>query len=145
MPDGWNGKWPAELLTVAEKTGYTRTASSTEVLKFINALRWSSENIFLINMFTTGLRRTGAAVVMAEPRVASPEEAAKSGKTVVYLQRNIHSYEPEAKEALMMLMRDMLLGKRKSLLDDLIIIVCPNLNVDGTDTLSLNEGMPHLL
>lgn len=145
VPSGWNGKWPAEFLTVAEKTGYTRTASSTEVLEFINALRWSSDNMFIINMFTTMLRRTGAAVVMADPRVTSPQEAAKSGKTVVYLQGNIHAYEPEAKEALMMLMRDILLGKRKSLLDDLIIIVCPNLNVDGTDTLSLNEGTPHLL
>jgi hypothetical protein len=145
VPDGWNGQWPDERLTVAEKSGYTRTASSTEVLEFINALRWSSGNMFLINMFTTGLRRTGAAVVMAEPRVTSPEEAAKSGKTVVYLQGNIHSYEPEAKEALMMLMRDILLGGRRGLLDKLIIIVCPNLNVDGTDTLSLNEGTPHLL
>lgn len=145
VPPGWNGQWPAELLSVAEKSRYTRTASSTEVLEFINALRWSSENMFLINMFTTSLRRTGAAVALADPRVTSPQEAAKSGKAVVYLQGNIHSYEPEAKEALMMLMRDILLGKRKGLLDDLIIIVCPNLNVDGTDTLSLNEGTPHLL
>ena len=145
VPAGWNGKWPAKLLTVAEKTGYTRTASSTEVLEFLDALRWSSENMLMINMFTTSLRRTGAAAVLAGPRVASPDEAAKSGKPVVYLQGNIHAYEPEAKEALMMLMRDILFGKRKRLLDDLIVIVCPNLNVDGTDTLSLSEGTPHLL
>jgi hypothetical protein len=145
VPAGWNGKWPARLLTVAERTGYTRTASSTEVLEFLDALRWSSENMLMINMFTTSLRRTGAAAVLAGPRVASPDEAAKSGKTVVYLQGNIHAYEPEAKEALMMLMRDILFGKRKRLLDDLIVIVCPNLNVDGTDTLSLSEGTPHLL
>jgi len=145
VPAGWNGKWPAKFLTVAEKTGYTRTASSTEVLEFLDALRWSSESMLMINMFTTNLRRTGAAAVLASPRVASPDEAAKSGKTVVYLQGNIHAYEPEAKEALMMLMRDILFGKRKRLLDDLIVIVCPNLNVDGTDTLSLSEGTPHLL
>ena len=145
VPAGWNGKWPAKFLTVAEKTGYTRTASSTEVLEFLDALRWSSESMLMINMFTTSLRRTGAAAVLASPRVASPDEAAKSGKTVVYLQGNIHAYEPEAKEALMMLMRDILFGKRKRLLDDLIVIVCPNLNVDGTDTLSLSEGTPHLL
>ena len=145
VPPGWNGKWPAKYLTVAEKTGYTRTASSTEVLEFLDALRWSSDKMLIINMFTTSLRRTGAAAVLANPRVASPEEAAKSGKTVVYLQGNIHAYEPEAKEALMMLMRDILFGKRKGLLDKLIIIVCPNLNVDGTDTLGLSEGTPHLL
>lgn len=145
VPAGWNGKWPAKFLTVAERTRYTRTASSTEVLEFLDALRWSSDKMLILNMFTTSLRRTGAAAVLASPRVASPEEAAKSGKTVVYLQGNIHAYEPEAKEALMMLMRDILFGKRRALLDRLIVIVCPNLNVDGTDTLSLSEGTPHLL
>jgi hypothetical protein len=145
VPAGWNGKWPAKFLTVAERSGYTRTASSTEVLEFLDALRWSSDKMLILNMFTTSLRRTGTAAVLASPRVASPAEAAKSGKTVVYLQGNIHAYEPEAKEALMMLMRDILFGPRGRLLDKLIIIVCPNLNVDGTDTLSLNEGTPHLV
>jgi hypothetical protein len=145
FPKGWNGKWPAKFLTVAEKTNYERTASSAEVLEFIDALRWSSENVFIINMFTTSLRKNGVAVVLARPRLTTPQEASKSGKTVVYLQGNIHPYEPEAKEALMMLMRDILLGKRKSLLDSLVIIVCPNFNVDGTDTLSLSEGTPHIL
>ena len=145
VPSGWNGKWPAKYLTVAERTGYTRTASSTEVLEFLDALRWASDKVAIINMFTTSQRRTGAAAVLADPRIGHAQEAAKSGKTVVYLQGNIHAYEPEAKEALMMLMRDILLGKRKTLLGGLIIIVCPNLNVDGTDTLSLSEGTPHLL
>ena len=145
VPAGWNGKWPAKYLTVPEKTNFARTASSTDVLEFIDAVRWSSDKVTIINMFTTSLRRTCPAVVLANPRVTSPDEAAKSGKTVVYLQGNIHAYEPEAKEALMMLMRDILFGKRKSLLDNLIIIVCPNFNVDGTDTLSLSDGTPHIL
>jgi len=145
VPQGWNGKWPAKYLTVPEKTNFARTASSTDVLEFIDALRWSSDKMYVFNMFTTTLRRTCPAVVLASPRVTSPDEAVKSGKTVVYLQGNIHAYEPEAKEALMMLMRDILLGKRKGLLDNLIIIVCPNFNVDGTDTLSLSEGTPHIL
>jgi len=145
VPRGWNGKWPAKYLTVPERTNFARTASSTDVLEFIDALRWSSDKMYVFNMFTTTLRRTCPAVVLANPRVTSSDEAAKSGKTVVYLQGNIHAYEPEAKEALLMLMRDILLGKRKSLLDNLIIIVCPNFNVDGTDTLSLSEGTPHIL
>lgn len=145
VPEGWNGTWPDKFLTIAEKTDYTRTASSTEVLEFIDALRWASDKMTIVPMFTTRLRRTGVAAVLASPRVASPAEAARSGKAVVYLQGNIHAYEPEAKEALMMIMRDILLGARGGLLDKLIVIVCPNLNVDGTDTLSLSEGTPHLL
>jgi len=69
VPAGWNGKWPAKYLTVPEKTNYTRTASSTDVLDFIDALRWSSDKVYVINMFTTTLRRTCPAVVLANPRV----------------------------------------------------------------------------
>ena len=139
VPKDWNGSWPAKFLTVPERTKFERTASSTEVLEFIDALKWNSDKVAIINMFTTTLRRVGTAVVLANPRLTSPDEAAKSGKTVVYLQGNIHAYEPEAKEALQMLMRDILFGKRKSLLDNLIIIVCPNFNVDGNDTLTLER------
>jgi hypothetical protein len=145
VPKGWNGKWPAKLLTVPEKTSFERTADSTQVLEFLDVLRWSSDRVTVLNMFTSPLRRTGTAVVLANPRIVSPEEAAKSGKTVVYLQGNIHAYEPEAKEALLMLMRDVLFGKRQGLLDSLILIVCPNFNVDGADTLALSEGTPHIL
>ncbi len=145
FPKGWNGSWPAKLQTVPEKSGFVRTASSNEVLEFIDMLRWSSENVAVFSMFTSPLRRSCPVAVLANPRVATPEEAAKSGKTVVYLEGNIHPYEPEAKEALLMLIREILFGRMKRLLDNLIIIVCPNFNVDGNDGLNFNEGTPHLV
>jgi hypothetical protein len=145
FPKGWNGSWPAKLLTIPEKTGFLKTASSNEVMEFMDTLRWSSGNMAVFSMFTSPLRRNCPVAVLSNPRIATPDEAAKSGKTVVYLQGNIHPYEPEAKEALMMLMRDILFGSRKRFLDSLIIIVCPNFNVDGNDNLNFNEGTPHLL
>ena len=147
VPKGWNGDWPAELLTVPEKTGYARTTSSYEIQEFINTLKWNSENVHVINMFITTLRKVGSAIVLANPRVTSPEQAKASGKPVIYLQGDIHpGAETETKEALLMLTRDILLGKRKYLLDDLIIIVTPSINVDGTDTWSTGPGIgsPHL-
>ncbi|RPJ70646.1 MAG: hypothetical protein EHM24_14870 [Acidobacteria bacterium] len=145
VPRGWNGKWPAKLLTVPEKTNFERTASSLEVLEFIDALRWGSDKVHVLTVYTSPLRKICPAIVLANPRVTSPEDAAKSGKTVVYLQGNIHPYEPEGKEALLMLSREILFGKLAGLLDRLIIIICPNFNVDGNDTLSLSEGTPHLV
>ena len=44
-----------------------------------------------------------------------------------------------------MLSREILFGRMRALLDDLIIIVCPSFNVDGNDTLTLSEGTPHIL
>jgi hypothetical protein len=145
VPKGWNGKWPAKFLTVPERTNYERTASNKEILEFIDALRWNSDSVQVLTVYISPLRNVCPAVVLARPPVIRPDEAAKSGKTVVYLQGNIHPYEPEGKEALLMLAREILFGKMTKLLDDLIIIICPNFCVDGNDTLSLGEGTPHFI
>ena len=144
VPKGWNGSWEAKFLTVPERTNYERTTSSYEILEFIDILKWNSENVYVFNMYTSTLRKVCPVVVLANPRVRSPVEAVKSGKTVVYLQGNIHPGEAEAKEALLMLCREILLGKMKHLLDNLIIIVCPAFSVDGTDSWSLRDGTPHI-
>ena len=144
VPKGWNGTWSAKLLTIPEKTRFERTTSSYELLEFIDMLKWNSENVHVVNMYTSAMRKACPVVILANPRVTSPEEAAKSGKTVVYLQGNIHPGEAEAKEALLMLAREILLGKMKHLLDNLIIIICPIFNVDGTDSWSVRDGTPHI-
>jgi hypothetical protein len=145
VPKGWNGKWPSKLLTVPEKTNFERTALTMDVLEFIDALRWASDKVHVLSVYTSPLRKICPAIVLANPRVTSPEEAAKSGKTVVYLQGNIHPYEMEGKESLLILAREILLGKLTPLLDHLIIIICPNFNVDGNDMVSFGEGTPHLV
>lgn len=144
VPKAWNGSWSAKFLTVPEKTKYERTTSSYELLEFIDMLKWNSENVHVVNMYTSAMRKVCPVVILANPRVTSPEEASKSGKTVVYLQGNIHPGEAEAKEALLMLAREILLGKMKYLLDNLIIIICPIFNVDGTDSWSVRDGTPHI-
>lgn len=145
VPDGWNGRWLDKFQIVPEKTDYKRTSSSLEVLEYINTLRWNSEWVHVFPMFVSKLRKSCPVVVMANPRVTSPEEAKKSGKPIIYLQGNIHPPEAEGKEALLMLMRDILLGRKKHLLDNQIILCCPNFNVDGNDTWTLKDGSPEII
>lgn len=145
VPKGWNGNWNEKFLTVAEKSGYVRTTSSVEVLEFMNTMKWNSENVHVINLFTSELGKVCSAVVLANPRITSPEQARQSGKPVIYLQGNIHPPETEGKEALLMVMRDLLVGSRKYLIDNQIIIICPNLCVDGNDALTIQNGTPHLI
>jgi hypothetical protein len=145
VPRGWRGTWADELRIVPEKTDFNRTTSSLQLLEFIDALRWRSENLHVFSMYTSPLRRTCPVLVLAAPRVATPAEAAASGKTVVYLEGSIHPNEAEAKEALLILAREILLGKLRPLLDDLVILICPCFNVDGNDTWGLNDGTPHIL
>ena len=145
VPDNWTGNWAEEFLTSAEKTEFKYTSSHRDVLEYINKMRWNSELVHTLNMFTTPRGKTGVAVVLSNPRVRSAKEARESGKPVIYLQGDIHPPEAEGKEALMMMMRDILIGDKKHLLDNQILIICPDFNPDGTDNLVLNENTPHLI
>ena len=144
VPQGWNGAWPSEHLTVPEKTGYTRTTSVRDLHEFISLLKWNSESVHVFDVFTSPLRNVSSAVVLAYPRVTSPQQARDSGKPVIYLQGSIHPPESEGTEALLMAMREILLGGRKDLLENQILVFVPIFNVDGTETVSTRDGLPHM-
>ena len=149
VPPGWTGKWSADLLTVAERSKYTRTMTSLQNLEFITALRSKSDNLHVVNMFISPLKKAAPAIVIANPRVTSAQQARASGKPVVFLFGNIHPPESEAAEALHMVARDLAAGARKHLLQNQIVIIAPVFNVDGTDTLvpqngSLGSETPHI-
>ena len=56
-----------------------------------------------------------------------------SGRPVVYVQANIHGGEVEGKEALQMLLRDLLLDARPNVLDSIVLVAVPLYNADGND------------
>ena len=149
VPAGWTGTWPTDLQTIAERTNYTRTMSSVQNLEFITALRGRSDNLHVVNMFISPLKKVAPAIVIANPRVTSAQQARASGKPVVFLFGNIHPPESEAAEALQMVARDLAAGARKHLLQNQIVIIAPIFNVDGTDTFvpqngSLGSETPHI-
>ena len=131
VPKGWNGKWQAKFLTIPEKTDYARTTSTLDLQEFVDTLKWNSENIGVINVFTSALRKVAPAIVLANPRITSPQEAVRSGKPVIFIEGNIHPAEPEGTEAILMAMREILFGSHKQLLDNQIVIFLPIFNVDG--------------
>ena len=140
VPAGWNGSWPQELQTVPERSAFTRTTSSLQLLELISALKQQSENVHVVNMFVSPLRKSAPAIVLANPRITSAQQARASGKPVIFLFGNIHPPEPEAAEALMMMARDLAVGKRKDLLDNQIVMIAPIFNVDGTDAFVTQDG-----
>ena len=144
VPENWNGDWSDNLRTPSEKSGFTYTATNQDVLDYFAMLLESSENVHVFNMFISDLRRSSPVLVMSNPRITTSEEAKASGKMVVYLQGGIHPEECEGKEALFMVIRDILFGDKKHLLDKLVILVNPNFNVDGNETRVLTGGNPKL-
>lgn len=150
VPPGWNGQWPDDLRTVAERSRFTRTMSTLQLHEYINTLKWKSDKLHVVNMFTSPRGKVAPAIVLANPRITSARQARESGKNVVFLMGNIHPPEPEAAEALLLVARDLALGEHKALLDSQIVVIAPIFNVDGTDTFVTQDGSlgsvtPHIL
>jgi dipeptidyl-peptidase 4 len=121
------------LLTVAEKSEYKATSKHADVLEFCEKLAKQSPLVRLGEMGTSGEGRKLPLVIIADPPVATPEEAAKSKKLVVFVIGNIHAGEVDGKEALLMLARDLATAKERPLLKDLVIVFAPIFNADGNE------------
>jgi hypothetical protein len=125
--------WPLDLITTPVKSNYQKTSTYAEVMSFISALQKKSDLLHLEYMATSKEGKQIPVVVLANPKVTSPAEAKASGKPVMYIQGNIHSGEVEGKEIVQQIMRDILLGDKKHLLDNQILVFAPIYNTDSND------------
>ncbi len=122
------------LLTLPpEKSNFAKTSTYAEVMDFLKAIQQQSPSIHLISMGKSLEGKDIPVAVLANPLVKTPDEAKASGKPIVYIQGNIHAGEVEGKEAVMMLIRDILVGDKKYLLDKQIILFAPVYNTDSND------------
>src|SRR5579862_2386173 len=93
----------APLLTVAEKSDYKLTSRHADVLEFCEKLAKLSPLVRLGELGTSSEGRKLPLVILADPPIATPEEAAKSKKLIVLAIGNIHAGEVDGKEGLLML------------------------------------------
>ena len=127
------------MMTVPERTAYTRTSTHAEVLQTIENLTRGSDLVHKETMLTTEDGRLIPLLIVANPPVENPEQARSSTKPVIYIQGNIHGGEVEGKEAILILLRDILHGDKAHLLDKQIIALAPIYNADGNDKMSENS------
>lgn len=128
-----------EPLTVAEKSNYEATSTNAEVIAFCDALAAKSPVVRFTEMGKTTEGQRIPLLILANPPIASPAEAKKSGKLVAYVQANIHAGEVDGKEGLLMLAREIAQSNDHPLLRDLILLFCPNFNPDGNDKIDVNN------
>ena len=125
---------PADaLLTRAERSGYSETTRHEEVVAFIDEAARRSPLIHATTYGRTAEGRAMPLAVVGRVADASPEAVRASGRTVAYLQGNIHAGEVEGKEVLLMLLRDVAEGRYDALLDSLVLLVGPIYNADGNE------------
>lgn len=120
--------------TVPEGTDYRETSTTAQVAAFLEGLQATGAPMTISTMGTSAQGKPILFLIVSDPRITSPGEAARSGKLVVYVQANIHAGEVEGKEAVQELLRE-IAGPRHALLDHLILLVAPVYNPDGNDAL----------
>jgi hypothetical protein len=127
------------MMTVPERTAYTRTSTHAEVLQSIENLTRGSDLVHQETMLITQDGKQVPLLIVANPPIKNPEQARASKKPVIYIQGNIHGGEVEGKEAILILLRDILYGDKAHLLDKQIIALAPIYNADGNDNMWVNS------
>jgi hypothetical protein len=122
-----------DLTLTPEKSNFVKTSTYAEVMDFLKNIQLQTSNMHLITMGKSMEGKDIPVVILANPLVKTPTEAKATGKPIVYIQGNIHAGEVEGKEVVMMLMRDILLGDKRYLLDKQIILFAPIYNTDSND------------
>ena len=126
-----NDRWPE---TRAQRTDYRETSHYKDVLQFLEDLQAKGAPVSIHSIGTSTEGRRIPLVIAARPPVATPADARRSGKPVVYLQANIHAGEVEGKEAVLMLLRDLAREPKGGVLEKILLLATPIYNIDGNET-----------
>jgi len=125
---------PAEWLTVAERTEFRATASYDETVAFLRRLADSLPALKLEFFGTSGEGRAMPVAILSPWGEFTPEPNAAAGRPVVMIQSGIHAGEIDGKDASLMLLRDMALGRRA--VPNATVLWVPIYNVDGHERVS---------
>ena len=123
-------------LTVAESSNYAATSRHADVLIFVREMQKLSPLLRVETYFRSFEGRDVPLLIVGNPLPASPFDARSLKKPVIYIQANIHAGEVEGKEAVLMLVRDILLDPKLPYLDKLVLVICPIFNADGNDKIN---------
>ena len=123
-------------LSRAEASRYEETSRYEDVTNFFAELQKRSPLVRLTNFGTSHEGRALPLVILADPPITQPREAAASGKPVVFVMANIHAGEVEGKEALQHFARRVATGDLRPLLGKLVVLLAPIYNADGNERIS---------
>ena len=127
---------PSELRTVAETSGFRSTSSYLETMNALESLAALSPVIRVSSFGSSAQGRDLPLVIVSSDRAFTPEAAREVDKPVVLLQSGIHAGEIDGKDATLLLLRDIALGRRPDLAEATTLLLVPILNVDGHERVS---------
>ena len=127
------------LLTRAELTGYQETTGYDEVVQFLERAAALSDRVHVSSFGTTFEGRSLPFVAVGDVADDRPASVVAAGKIRVWIQANIHGGEVCGKEALLMLLRDLVNGEHEEWLSSLTLLIAPIYNADGNERVALDN------
>ena len=128
-----------DLTIRPERTGYRETSSYADVMAFLGDLAARSDLVRVTPFGYSSEGRPLPLVVVGRVPSATPEAVRESGRTVVYVEADIHAGEVCGKEASLLLLRELAGGSHPEWLDSLVLLVAPVYNADGNERVRLDN------
>ncbi len=101
------------------------------LMEFWYELDAVSDLVSMRPLTRTLLDREFMMVTIAEPMITTPQDALRSGKTIVLLAPSVHGGEVSPKEAVQLVAKELVGGDLRALLEDVIVLAIPLVNPDG--------------
>lgn len=101
------------------------------LMRFWHELDRMSDLVSIRPLTRTLLDRPFTLVTISKDPIANPQDALRSGKTIVLVANAVHGNEPAGKEASQLVARDLVFGDLRPVLDSAIVLFVPLINPDG--------------
>jgi hypothetical protein len=122
------------LQTPAEAVNYSQGGTLYDpLMKFVYDLDAASNLMSVKKLTTTLAGRDVVLAVLANPPIYRPEDVLKTDKPIVLIVNNVHGNEVAGKDASMEIMRDLVQGDLRPLLDQVVVLNIPTINPDGAE------------
>jgi hypothetical protein len=121
-------------LTIAESSGWQETSRHADVLAFLAALEERRDpRLHRTSFGVSPEGRELPLLVLSRDGVRTPAEARRTDRPVILIICGIHAGEVEGKEAMLILLRELLGGAHEEILENATLLVVPLYNPDGND------------
>src|SRR3954471_6419136 len=125
-----------KLRTRAETSHFEATGSYEETLDFLRQLQGHFPSMYLGFYGTSGQGRPMPFVVVSAEKAFTGRRAQRLPQPIVLIQNGIHAGEIDGKDASLLLLRDLALGRHPEILDRITLVILPIYNVDGHERIS---------
>ena len=137
----------ADLTTTFEKTNCLETDDYGGTIAYSKLLAKQFKEVHYQTIATTAQGREVPLLIVDENGYTKPKKIRKSGKTIILVESCIHPGEPNGKDAMFLLIRNMLRGRENGdLLKDFSFLFIPVLSPDGLANFSpfnrINQNGP---